>query len=167
MTKILVSACLLGELVRYDAQILPNLPEKLQEWLKWGIVIPVCPEVAGGLPTPRPPAEIQGADGIDVVNGIAKVIDINGKDVTEAFMEGAREALRLALENEVEFAILKANSPSCGSKMTYDGSFSGVLKKGQGVTAAMLEKKGIQVFNECEIDHICSLGILRNDGIGI
>jgi len=155
--KILVSACLLGEQVRYDGEILPNYPPILKEWEKLGSVIPVCPEVTGGLPIPRPPAEIQGGDGKDVVAGTSKVMDINGKDVTTEFLIGAREALRLAEENDVEYAILKALSPSCGGKMTYDGSFSGSLKEGQGVTAALLGKMGIQVYNEDEIDQVANL----------
>ena len=155
--RILVSACLLGKLVRYDGEILSNCPQLLKEWEELGLVIPVCPEVDGGLPTPRPPAEIQQGDGKDVVAGNARVNDIHGKDVTEAFLKGAEEAFRQAEENEVEFAILKAHSPSCGSKLTYDGSFSNRLKEGQGVAAALLEKNGIQVYNEDEIDQVANL----------
>lgn len=129
--KILVSACLLGEQVRYDNKILPTLSPILRKWEKLGLIIPVCPEVAGGLPIPRPPSEIQSGDGKDVVSRNSKVIDINGKDVTNAFLQGANEALRLVEEHHIEYAILKARSPSCGSKLTYDGSFTGVLIKGQ------------------------------------
>lgn len=152
--KILVSACLLGELVRYNAQALPSLPEKLKEWQEQGLLIPVCPEVVGGLPVPRPPAEIQVGDGEDVINGSGQVLDIDGQDVTGEFILGAQEALRLAEENQVECAVLKAHSPSCGSKTIHDGSFSGKLKAGQGVTAALLESSGIQVINEHEIERI-------------
>jgi uncharacterized protein YbbK (DUF523 family) len=152
--KILVSACLMGELVRYDGEIHSNCPPILREWGKRGLVVPVCPEVAGGLPIPRPDAQIQSGDGKDVVAGKAKVIDINGKDVTDAFLTGAKEASRRAGENGVECAILKARSPSCGSKQIGDGSFSGVLIEGQGVTAALLEKTGIRVYNENEIDQV-------------
>ena len=155
--KILVSACLMGELVRYDNEILPNLPPILKEWADLGLIISVCPEVAGGLPIPRPPAEIQSGDGKDVVLGDAKVVDINGKDVTNEYLKGAREALRLVEENGIEFVILKAWSPSCGSKLTYDGSFSETLKKGQGVTAALLTRSGIQVYNEDDIDRVANL----------
>ncbi len=143
--------------MRYDSEIFSTISPVLAEWRRLGWIIPVCPEVAGGLPVPRPPAEIQGGDGKDVVDGTGQMIDINGKDVTHAFLTGAREALRLAEENGVEFAILKARSPSCGSKMTYDGSFSGKLKTGQGVTAALIESIGIQVFDEDEIDQAASL----------
>jgi uncharacterized protein YbbK (DUF523 family) len=155
--KILVSACLLGERVRYDGEILPNCPPILSEWAKQGLIIPVCPEVAGGLPIPRPPAEVQSGDGKDVVLGTAKVMDINGKDVTDAFLKGANEALRLVEENDIEFVILKARSPSCSSKLTYDGSFTSTLIKGQGVTAALLESRGIRVYNEDEIDRVAEL----------
>ena len=93
----------------------------------------------------------------DVVLGTSKVIDINGKYVTSAFLKGAREALRLAEENDIEYAVLKSWSPSCGSKLTYYGSFSDSLKAGQGVTAAFLESSGIQVLNEDEIDQIVDL----------
>lgn len=154
---VLVSACLMGEQVRYDDEILPNLSPALQEWDEQGLIISLCPEVAGGLPIPRPPAEIQGGDGIDVALGTAKVIDINGEDVTSEYFNGAKEALRLVEENGIDYAILKAWSPSCGSKLTYDGSFSDSLKVGQGVTAALLQSKGIQVFNEDEIDLVADL----------
>lgn len=154
---VLVSACLMGEQVRYDNEILPNLSPALQEWDEQGLIISLCPEVAGGLPIPRPPAEIQGGDGIDVALGTAKVIDINGEDVTSEYFNGAKEALRLVEENGIDYAILKAWSPSCGSKLTYDGSFSDSLKVGQGVTAALLQSKGIQVFNEDEIDLVADL----------
>jgi uncharacterized protein YbbK (DUF523 family) len=152
--KILVSACLLGELVRHNAQALPSLPERLKQWQEQGLLIPVCPEVAGGLPVPRPPAEIQEGDGEDVIKGFAKVLDINGQDVTGDFLKGAQVVLQLAEENQVECAVLKAYSPSCGGKTIYDGSFSGKLKTGQGVTTALLESNGIEVFNEDEIEEI-------------
>ena len=155
--KILVSACLLGARVRYDAEILINCSPILLEWEQQGLVIAVCPEVAGGLPIPRPPAEIQMGDGHDVVAGKSKVIDIAGKDVTQAFLTGAREALWLAEGHDMAYAILKARSPSCGSKMIYDGSFSGNLKAGQGVTAAMIERVGIQVYTEDEIEQVAHL----------
>jgi uncharacterized protein YbbK (DUF523 family) len=155
--KILVSACLLGDLVRYNSEILPDCPSILKKWDQEGLVIPVCPEVIGGLSVPRAPAEIQGGEGKDVVAGIAKVININGQDVTDAFLTGARESLRLARESGAEYAVLKARSPSCGRKMIYDGSFSSRLIEGQGVTAALLEQSGIQVYNENDIEKVASL----------
>ena len=155
--KILVSACLLGELVRYNSEILPGCPSILKVWEQAGHVIPVCPEILGGLSVPRAPAEIQGGEGKDVLAGISKVKNVSGQDVTDDFLTGAREALRLAEENGVEYAVLKARSPSCGNKMIYDGSFTGSVIEGQGVTAALLEQSGIQVYNEDEIDQIASL----------
>lgn len=155
--KILVSACLLGEMVRYDGKTSPNCPPILKEWEQRGLVIPVCPEVAGGLPIPRPPAEIQNGDGSDIVTGRSKLIDINGKDSTAEYLKGAREALQLAEEHGAKCALLKAHSPSCGSKQIYDGSFSGRLKEGQGVTAALMEQMGIPVYNEGEIDQVAGL----------
>jgi uncharacterized protein YbbK (DUF523 family) len=157
LKKILVSACLLGEPVRYDSDILPGCPLILKEWEQEGRVIPVCPEILGGLPVPRSPAEIQGGGGEDVLAGNAKVIDINGQDVTDAFLAGARETLRLAKENDIKYAILKARSPSCGNKVIYNGNFTGRLIEGQGVAAAVCKQSGIQVFNEKEIDQITSL----------
>ena len=155
--KILISACLLEERVRYDGKISPNCPAILKEWMEKGWVVPVCPEVAGGLPIPRPSAEIHMGDGNDVVAGTAKVINISGKDVTQAFLTGAREALWLAEGHGIVCALLKARSPSCGSKMIYDGSFSGMLKAGQGVTAALLESASIRVYSEDEIERVASL----------
>jgi uncharacterized protein YbbK (DUF523 family) len=154
--KILVSACLLGENVRYNSKILPDCPSILKEWDQEGRLIPVCPEIIGGLSVPRAPAEIQSGDGKDVLSGNAKVKNIKGQDVTQAFLTGAREALRLAEESGVAYAILKANSPSCGNQMIYDGSFSGSLIEGQGVTAALLAQSGIQVFNENDIEKVTS-----------
>ena len=155
--KILASACLLGELVRYNHEILPKCPLILKEWEQDGRVIAVCPEVIGGLPVPRAPAEIQGGDGKGVLAGKACVINIQGQDVTQAFLTGARETMRLAEENDIEYAILKARSPSCGKKAIYDGSFSGRLIEGQGVTAALLEQSGIQVLNEDDIEKVASI----------
>ena len=155
--KILVSACLLGESVRYNREILPDCPLILKEWAQEGRVIALCPEVLGGLPVPRAPAEIQDGDGKDVLAGNTRVMNINGQDVTQAFLSGAREALRLAEENGVAYAILKARSPSCGNKMVYDGSFTSSVIEGQGVTAALLEQSGIQIFDEDEIDQIACL----------
>ena len=150
--KILVSACLLGERVRYDGAVISCPNPVLGKWIDEGRVVPVCPEVSGGLPVPRPPAEIQGGDGGDVVAGTAAVINIAGEDVSEAYLSGAKEALRLAEEHKVVCAILKARSPSCGNRQIYDGHFSERLIDGQGVAAALLAANGFQVFNEEEID---------------
>jgi len=149
---IAVSSCLLGEDCRYSGN--NNYDRRITELLEDGEVISICPEVLGGLSTPRPPAEIQGGDGKGVLEGIARVIDKEGNDVTVSFIEGARESLALIKEHGCSLAILKAKSPSCGSRVIYDGSFSGNKKAGVGVTTALLQKEGIEVFNEEEIDRI-------------
>ncbi|OCL25497.1 hypothetical protein U472_14230 [Orenia metallireducens] len=149
---IVVSSCLLGEDCRYNGN--NNYDRRITELLEDKEIISICPEVFGGLSTPRPPAEIQGGDGEDVLEGIARVIDKEGNDITKNFIEGARESLSLIKEYGCTLAILKAKSPSCGSKIIYDGSFTGNKRVGAGVTTALLKKEGIEVFNEEEIDRI-------------
>lgn len=152
MEKILVSACLLGEPVRYNAEKLSTHPsgltECIQRWQQEKRLVSVCPEVAGGLPTPRPPAEIEGGQGAAVLQSEARVVNVNGLDVTAAFRSGADVALALIRQNRIHFALLKANSPSCGNEHTYNGRFNGGKVSGQGVTAALLQEAGVQVFNE-------------------
>jgi uncharacterized protein YbbK (DUF523 family) len=153
MTKILVSACLLGQKVRYDGE--DNLVHhaKLQQWIKDDKVIAFCPEVAGGLPTPRPPAEIEpGKTAERVLQHHAKIITIEGEDVTNEFMKGAEKTLALCQQHHIKVTILKARSPSCGSRQIYDGSHTDKIIDGMGVTAALLTQNGIEVFNEDTID---------------
>lgn len=114
-------------------------------------MVAVCPEVAGGLPTPRPSAEIPGGQGMDVWEGRAQVLTANGEDFSEAFLDGARQALALVQLHGIRIAVLKANSPSCGNLLTYDGTFSGVKVTGEGVTAALLKRHGVLVFSELEL----------------
>ena len=149
--KVLVSRCLLGHRVRYDGGASGPYPQ-LAQWQAEGRVIALCPEVAGGLPTPRAPAEIPGGQGIAVLDGTAPVMTNDGEDVTAAFVSGAHQALALVQQHGIRIAVLKANSPSCGNLLTYDGSFSGVKVQGQGVTAALLSRAGVQVFSELELD---------------
>ena len=151
MYPILVSACLLGLPVRYDGRIMLYENTQLTRWLREGRLISVCPEISAGLPTPRPASEIVNGDGKAVLAGKACIKDINGNDVTDYFIKGAMAVLRVALSFSVRTAILKENSPSCACHSVYDGSFSGVLKPGQGVTAALLHKNGVAVFSENEI----------------
>jgi uncharacterized protein YbbK (DUF523 family) len=151
-TKILVSACLLGNKVRYDANDVPTESSLLDQWNAEGRLIAFCPEVAGGLSVPRLPAEIQSHDGNAVLDGTAKVLDNQGNDVSENFITGAKKALETAQANNIKVAILKAKSPSCGSSFIYDGTFSSVQKVGQGVTTALLERNGIKVFSDLEIE---------------
>lgn len=158
--KVLVSRCLLGHRVRYDGGASGPYAQ-LAQWQAEGRVIALCPEVAGGLPTPRAAAEIPGGQGVAVLAGKAAVITTEGEDVTEAFVSGARQALALVERHGIRIAILKANSPSCGNRLTYDGSFRGVKVEGQGVTAALLTRAGVQVFSELELEEAAkALGVL-------
>jgi len=149
---ILVSACLVGARVRYDGRLFREVPPALVRWQAGDLLVPVCPEVAGGCPVPRPPAEISGGTGADVLAGEARVINNRGKDVTAAFLDGARCALALAREKGAVMAILKANSPSCGNRNIYNGTFSGAKRAGAGVAAALLERHGIRVFSEKDLE---------------
>ncbi|MBF7730026.1 DUF523 domain-containing protein [Pseudomonas sp. N040] len=147
MQKVLVSRCLLGQAVRYDGGSHGPFA-LLQDWLAAGRVVPLCPEVAGGLPVPRAPAEIPGGQGDQVLDGLQPVLTEQGEDVSAAFLAGAAEALRLVREQSIRIAVLKARSPSCGNLHNYDGSFSGRKVRGMGVTAAALQRAGVRVFNE-------------------
>jgi len=149
---ILVSACLLGEKVRYTGADSLSAHPVLRRWLDEGRVVPFCPELAGGLGVPRPPAEIQGGGGAAVLDGQARVVTRGGADVTDAFVRGATLAAQAARARDVRLAILKEGSPSCGSSRIADGSFSGTKVPGHGVTAALLERDGVRVFSEHEID---------------
>jgi uncharacterized protein YbbK (DUF523 family) len=151
MEKILVSACLVGERVRYNGIVKSFESHVIKSWNRRGWVVAICPEVAGGLSVPRLSSEISDGDGSQVLNGHKKVININGQDVTKYFLDGAQKALELAGSLGIRVAILKEESPSCGCGYIYDGSFSGVKKPGKGVTAALLEENGIRVFSEREI----------------
>ena len=141
--KVVISACLLGVRCRYDGGDSRNETAIRQE--ERHQLIPVCPEESGGLPTPRPPAEIVGGDGDDVLDGKAKVMTADGTDVTEAYVKGAHHALEVAQSNGATHVILKARSPSCGCGNIYDGTFSGTLTAGDGVTTALLKRHGITV----------------------
>ena len=140
--RVLVSACLLGVNCRYNG--IPKEDAAVKELLsrKDIALIPVCPEQLGGLPTPRTPSERKG-DG---------VVSSEGEDRTVAFTHGAEEALRLAKLYGCEAALLKERSPSCGNKEVYDGSFTGTLVRGEGVTAELLRKNGVKVFGESELN---------------
>ena len=150
MQKILVSRCLLGHRVRYDGGASGPF-DLLDQWIAEGRVVPLCPEVAGGLPTPRAAAEIPGGQGAEVLDGQASVITTDGEDVSAAFLSGAWQALELVQKHAIRIAVLKAHSPSCGNVLTYDGTFSGVKVAGEGVTAALLKRHGVQVFSELEL----------------
>lgn len=151
--RVLVSACLLGAQVRYDGRGKALASEHLTSWRAAGRVVPFCPEVAAGLPTPRPPAEIApGGDGLAVLAGWGRVLDRDGGDMTAAFLAGAEAALALAQAERCRFALLIDGSPSCGSETLYDGTFSARRVAGVGVTAARLRAAGIAVFSPARID---------------
>lgn len=137
--KILVSACLLGKKCRYDGKGKPHAA--VISFGKEHQLIPICPEVLGGLPTPRLPSECCGE----------RVFDSSGRDVTDFFKRGAERVLQLAEQHACRNAILKEKSPSCGKGMVYDGSFTQTLCAGNGITAALLMKNGIRVFGESEL----------------
>lgn len=134
---ILVSACLCGVNCKYNGE--NNLNEEMLELLKKGEALLICPEQMGGLETPRRPSEIR------IINGETKVFMYDGRDVTDNYKKGAEEVLRLAKELNINKAILRKKSPSCGCGEIYDGTFTGTLTKGNGITAALLLDNGIEV----------------------
>ncbi len=137
--KILVSACLLGVNCRYNGETKEN--NEVFEYLKDKEVMLICPEIMGGLPTPRMAAQRRGY----------KVVTKDGRDVTENFQRGANEVLKLAKKFNIKKALLKAKSPSCGSGLIYDGTFSGNKIPGDGITAELLKKNGIEIITEEDI----------------
>ncbi len=152
MESILISACLLGESVRYNGGDKRCEHQILQRWISEGRVIAVCPEVAGGLPVPRPPAEIaERAGGLRVLTGNARVRDIDGRDVSQQFVKGAEHALACAHAKGIRIAVLKEGSPSCGTNYTYDGTFTATKVSDVGVTTALLQQAGIHVFSEYQL----------------
>ncbi|EKY3195652.1 DUF523 domain-containing protein [Cronobacter turicensis] len=144
INKILVSACLMGFKVRYDGSEKAQMIDQLRRWQKEQRLVIHCPELAAGLPTPRPPAEIVSDDN----KTQDRIIEITGKDVTEHYQLGAWLALRTAQNAGCTAALLTDGSPTCGSQFIYDGSFSGRRKSGMGVAASLLSAHGIAVFSE-------------------
>ena len=142
MEKILISACLVGENCKYNGG--NNLNPKIEALLEKYDLIPFCPEVEGGLDTPRNPSEIKGES----------VFMDNGRDVSENFFKGAKKALMLALFLKIKKAVLKERSPSCGTHQIHDGSFTNTLIDGMGITTKMLKENGIEVYSEDEIDKL-------------
>lgn len=140
----LVSACLAGIRCTYkgkDREIW-----WVRRMVRDGEAIPLCPEVLGGLTIPRLPAEIAGGTGEDVLDGKARVLNIEGEDVTKAFVDGAMMVVRICEEIGISEAILAPESPSCGCTMIHDGTFTNAMRSGMGVTAAALKRAGIEVF---------------------
>jgi len=157
-SSLLVSACLAGDACRYDGTAKPSssataLLTVLEE--KGLAIVKCCPECAGGLATPRAPAEIEpGFTADDVLAGRGRVLTQKGDDVTAAYVKGAQAALSLCEEHHVRLALLKARSPSCGAADVYDGTFSGQLLPGCGVTAALLQKHGIRIMDEEDAERL-------------
>ncbi len=146
----IVSACLAGVNCKYSGG--NNLDSHIRELVSQGKAILICPEQLGGCPTPRPAAELDGVTGADVLDGKGRVRYADGNYVTEEFIKGAIEVLEIAKTVGVKKAILKARSPSCGCGWVHDGSFSGRLVEGNGVTAELLIRNGIDVITENEIE---------------
>ena len=151
--KILISRCLLGEPCRYDGQCKAGIQnELLRVGIKETDYVSICPECEGGLPTPRSPSEISDGTALEVLANQGRVIAKNGNDNTTAFLKGASIALERCLDNNIKVALLKSKSPSCGSGLIYDGTFSGQLIPGNGVTTELLRKHSILVLNETQIE---------------
>jgi uncharacterized protein YbbK (DUF523 family) len=151
--RVLVSACLLGEKVRYHGGDAACGHPILERWRDEGRLVSVCPERDGGLPTPRPPAEIVGGGaGEAVIQRLAVVQTANGTNLSDAFRRGAETALDTVKRHGIRVALLKEGSPSCATSYVYDGTFSGTRVAGTGVTAALLESAGVRVFNEASIE---------------
>ena len=142
--KLLISACLIGENVKYNGK---NNRIDISELNNKYELIPFCPEVEGGLPTPRPPSEI-------ISRNPLKIINTSKEDVTCYFTKGANKALEMCKKLNIKKALLKENSPSCGNNFVYDGSFSKVLRGGQGATASILSKNSIEIFNEFDLEKL-------------
>lgn len=151
MIKILVSACMMGNKVRYNGCDLSIESHTFRDLINAVEVVPFCPEVAGGLPTPREPAEIRDGDSSHVLNGTTQVITQSGNDVSSAFINGARLALATCLQQGISYALLTESSPSCGSNNIYNGRFEGIKIPGKGVTADLLQQHGIQVFSQYQL----------------
>jgi uncharacterized protein YbbK (DUF523 family) len=148
MKKILVSECLHGgRVVRYDGGEVPLRDPRFLKWKEEGRLVPICPEVFGGLPVPRPDSQRVGD----------RVLTEAGKDVTKEYTAGAEESLRLAREHDVAFAIMKQSSPSCGSKFIYDGSFTDTKTRGRGLAVEYLRNAGFTVFAEEDMDEAARL----------
>ena len=141
-----ISACLGGVFCRYDGGT--QTVNQFLTWVNEGRALLICPEVLGGLPTPRTPAEIQGGDGFDVWQGTATVINKEGVDVTKNYQAGAIKAYEAMKELGITSVILKERSPSCGSQMIYDGTFSGNKEAGVGVATAYFIQQGLTVYSE-------------------
>jgi uncharacterized protein YbbK (DUF523 family) len=152
--KLLMSACLIGQCCRYDAQNGKSIvTPRLHKMLNNGEVAVICPELAGGLGVPRDPCEIEaGKTAANVLEGSGKVISIKSEDKTEGFVKGAQTSLELIRKYSIKTAILKEDSPSCGVHRVHSGAFDKALVEGRGVTAELLSRNGVRVFSEDELE---------------
>ncbi|GCF92171.1 hypothetical protein NRIC_00620 [Enterococcus florum] len=158
-----ISACLSGVCCRYDGN--HNEIAELKQLLQQEKAVIICPEVLGGLPTPRYPAEIVGGNGFDVWENRAHVIDQQGVDVTEAFKKGAIAAFQKLKALDIQQVVLKERSPSCGVRLIYDGSFSGQRISGAGVAAAYFINQGLTVYSEDNWQRLETSGFQQEEGI--
>ena len=147
---ILVSACLLGLNTKYNGK--NNFSKDVINLKDEFVILPVCPEQLVGLPTPRNPAEIVNGAGEDVISGRASVKTIDGENVTDYYLKGAFETLKLVNLFGVKYGVFKEGSPSCGVRTIYDGTFSHTSITGSGVTVALLKSHGVEIFNENETE---------------
>lgn len=145
---IMVSACLFGVDCKYNGE--SNRSPELVAALQNEQVVLICPEQSGGLPTPRPPCEIVGGDGYDVLKGTARVMNNNGEDLSQAFIKGAQNVALIAEAVKPDLIILKSRSPSCGVGSIYDGTFTSTSRQGDGVACALLKQKGLKVLSDDE-----------------
>ena len=155
--KVLVSGCLGGAAIRFDATGVPVSSPIFHEWAAQGRLVSLCPELAVGFPVPRPPAEMVGGTAADVLDGRAEVREDSGRDVTELFRAAADRALERAVRAGVGLAVLVDGSPTCGSTYVHDGTFTGVTVPGRGVAAEALRRHGIPVFSHRELERAAAL----------
>ncbi|MCE1238254.1 MAG: 2-thiouracil desulfurase family protein [Hyphomicrobiales bacterium] len=147
MDRILISACLIGWPVRYDGAAKTAHHPLLEQWAEEGRLVPLCPETMAGMTTPRAAAEIAaGASAEDVLAGRGRLVDAEGGDPTAAFVEGARLSVAMARVRRARFALMTEGSPSCGTTLIADGTFSGKKRFGEGVAARALRDAGVEVF---------------------
>lgn len=147
--KILISRCFLGENVRYNSKVLTFVHPLIALWQQEKRFISICPEVSGGLSVPREPAELQ--------QNSNEVITKSGINVSAQFNLGAQQALKLCQQYKIRFALLKESSPSCGSTLIYDGSFTNNKVLGQGITSQLLTQHNIKVFSENKLEALAKL----------
>jgi uncharacterized protein YbbK (DUF523 family) len=151
MELVLVSACLLGERVRYNGQDAETRHSIIDRWMSEGRVVSVCPELLAGFAVPRAAVEIVGSGGAAVIDGAARAVETAGRDVTSEFVVAAERTLKIVQDRNIRVAVLTDGSPSCGTSYIYDGTFTGEKHYAMGVTASLLSRHGIVVFNQDQL----------------